>query len=293
MLHRAGAKKLIVVHLDHRLRGSASTTDARFVQKLAQKYGYPAHIAREDVKTLAAHQGISLELAARRARHACFAQAAHTHRTNRIYLAHHAEDQAETILQNLLRGTGPAGLCGMSGETPLKIGRRTLTLLRPLLSTRRAEIQAYAAEHQLKHREDASNTSRAHARNRIRHDLLPAAAQASGRDPIPAILRAFTHLREDTQYLQEITAENAKTVHLPEKKLSAPALRACPRPIARRLTKAWLQDAGISGITAAHISNIIALADPTAPASTNLPGGKRARRRARVLFIDSQSPSYE
>ena len=288
MLHRAGAEKLVVVHLDHRLRGRASTADARFVQKLAQKYGYPAHIAREDVKTLAADQGVSLELAARRARHTCFAEAARVHRTNRVYLGHHADDQAETILQNLFRGTGPAGLCGMSEETPLRVGRRTLTLLRPLLGTRRSEIEAYAAEHTLKHREDASNTSRAHARNRIRHDLLPAAAQASGRDPVPAILRAFGHLRDDTRFLEEITRETAQTVFLPDSKLSAPALRACPLPVARRIVKMWLQNAGISGVNASHITNILALTDPSGLSSTNLPGGKRARRRARVLFIDSQ-----
>ena len=240
------------------------------------------------MKTLAADQGVSLELAARRARHACFAKAARIHGTNRVYLAHHAEDQAETILQNLFRGTGPAGLCGMSEETPLKVGRRTLTLLRPLLRTRRGEIEAHAAEHQLKHREDASNNSRAHTRNRIRHDLLPAAAQASGRDPLPAILRAFAHLREDSQFLDAMAAQYATTVCLPDKKLSAPALCACPPPIARRLVKNWLESSEISNVSALHVSNVLAISDSSTQASTNLPCGKRARRRARVLLIDSQ-----
>src|SRR5690606_25021228 len=111
LLHRAGFSKVIVCHLDHRLRGRASTADARFVADLAAKLGMESEMGVAGVGKLARQTGESLETAGRRARHAFFAACARKWRCPRLLLAHHADDQAETVLWNLLRGS--RGATGM------------------------------------------------------------------------------------------------------------------------------------------------------------------------------------
>ncbi len=165
-----GRSNLVVCHLNHGLRGRDSGLDARFVRHLAQSLGLPCEIAKTDVAALAAENRLSLETAARQARHSFFLQAAAKYHTPHVFLAHHAEDQAETVLANACRGTGLAGLAGMK---PLQQLDNGLILHRPLLSWRRAEIDAYIATHRLRFRDDSSNTSPAHRRNRLRHDILP------------------------------------------------------------------------------------------------------------------------
>src|SRR5690606_34846884 len=114
LLHRHGFRDIVVCHLDHGLRGRASSGDARFVAALARRLGYPLETARADVGMLAAMSGSSAETAARHARHAFFAECSRKHRCPRLLLAHHFDDQAETILWNLLRGS--RGLTGMEAE---------------------------------------------------------------------------------------------------------------------------------------------------------------------------------
>lgn len=103
----------IIAHLNHQLRGEDSEGDAQFVQAFAVQRGAPCEIGHADVKVLAESRKVSIEVAARDARYTFLAGVAMKHGANRVALAHHADDQAETVLLRLLRGTGPAGLRGM------------------------------------------------------------------------------------------------------------------------------------------------------------------------------------
>ena len=118
-LHAHGFKKVIAVHLDHRLRAESSG-DAEFVRKFATSLGVGCITGRTDVAALAKKEHLSIETAARRARHEFFARTAIEHACPRIFLAHHADDQVETFLHNLLRGAGPSGLSGMSAVSTLE-----------------------------------------------------------------------------------------------------------------------------------------------------------------------------
>ena len=164
---------LTVAHFDHGLRGEASRADAGYVSGVAHARGLPCLGGQAEALAEAARAtGESIEMAARTARYAFLARAAVAVGAGVIALAHHADDQAETVLLNLLRGTGVRGLSGMSALSPLA-GRADVLLWRPLLRVPRADLEVYASERGLEFRQDASNSDAHMLRNRIRHDLLP------------------------------------------------------------------------------------------------------------------------
>lgn len=273
-LHAAGRRKLTVVHLDHRLRGRVSTGDARFVARLAEQLGYPALIGRADARAYARDRGMSVELAARELRHVFFEACARRTRCRRVLLAHHADDQIETCLHRFLRGSGPAGLAGMRRETVL--GR--LTLIRPLLGVRRAEIDAYVAVHRLRFREDATNAEPTATRNRLRHEVLPLVERVIG--PPDAILRAAEIFAAEEEWM---AAEVAKFPLTGE--LAVPALRSQPLALQRRVIRRWLESADVP-VGFAEVERVRALLDGNGPAKVNLPEDRHARRRRGAIFLE-------
>ncbi len=164
-------RQLIVAHLNHGWRPEADD-DAEFVRKTAVSFNLPVHIQKIDTAALAAEHGWTLEEAGRNARYRFFADLARQHNAPVVAVAHNADDQAETVLMRLLRGAGTAGLGGMSPVAPLPFSPE-LTLIRPLLTVSRADIEAYCRQHHLQPRVDASNADTRFLRNRIRHELLP------------------------------------------------------------------------------------------------------------------------
>jgi tRNA(Ile)-lysidine synthase len=158
--------RLVVAHLNHGLRGVDSDGDEEFVARLAAGYGLPFCSQRADVAALSRISGISLEDAGRRARYAFLAEVARKEQATSIALAHHRDDQAETVLIRLLRGSGGSGLSAMASSAQGQ-------LKRPLLGISRAEIERYLKGRGLSHRTDASNFDTTILRNSIRHKLLP------------------------------------------------------------------------------------------------------------------------
>ena len=157
---------LIVAHLNHCLRGDESDGDQRFVQQLAAQYQLPCELRQVDVRQLARQQCLSLEEAGRTARYAFFDELKTRHHASAIAVAHHSDDQAETLLLRMLRGAGTTGLSAMAPRNPADI-------IRPLLGISRQELRTYLTGRQLTFREDSSNTDQTYQRNRIRHELLP------------------------------------------------------------------------------------------------------------------------
>ena len=279
-----GFRRLVVCHLDHGLRGAAARADARFAGRLADSLGLRFETDRVDVPTLARERKLSLETAAREARYGFFARAAGRRRCRTLFLAHHADDQAETFLFNLLRGAGPGGLAGMRPESKRTVGRRTLRVVRPLLAVWRTEIDDFLRKNHLRWREDRTNADPAHAtRNRLRLEVLPLLAAALGREVKPALWRAADLLAAEEAWLAELTASDAALpVELP-----LPSLAGQPLARQRRLLRAWLRAAGVPGVGYQEVETVRALLDKEGgPAKVNLPGGRHARRRAGVLFLE-------
>ena len=172
--------QLIVAHLDHGLRPE-SVEEAAFVKATTVAWGCRFHPKQVDVTKLAAENGWSIEEAGRNARYAFFAELAVQKRATAVLVAHHADDQAETVLMNLLRGAGLAGLSGMRTISPLP-GRPDLLLVRPLLKVSRREIEAYCETHDLRPISDESNTNPDFLRNRVRLELIPLLADLKPRN---------------------------------------------------------------------------------------------------------------
>jgi tRNA(Ile)-lysidine synthase len=282
LLHRlvaAGFKDLIVCHLDHALRPE-SAEDARFVAELAQRHDLEAVIGRQDVAARAKRQHQSLEIAGREARLGLFAQVARNRDCPRVFLAHHADDQVETFLFHLFRGSAGPGLSGMRPLSTQVIAGVTLQISRPLLSMWRKEVDAYVARHHLAYREDASNTDIRHTRNRLRHEIIPAIERTLGREIRRPIWRAAEILRAE----DELIASLISTQDFPTR-LNTSELRAQPLALQRRLLHAWLKMHPVPDIGYEEIEAVRALLT-SRTAKANLPAGWHARRRARELFLD-------
>jgi tRNA(Ile)-lysidine synthase len=282
-LHAHGFKKLIAVHLNHGLRAE-SGEDAAFVEKFAGSFGIDYVIGKADVAATAKQQRLSIETAARHVRHEFFARIAVARACPRIFLAHHADDQVETFLHNLLRGAGPSGLCGMSAVSTLEMHGTALLVARPLLGTWREEIDAYIARHKLPFREDESNADPRFTRNRLRHAAIPALTAALGRDVRAALLRTTELLRAEDEFL----SAQPELRGAPDT-LQVPLLRSLPLALQRRLIHLWLQRHNVRTVGFVEVESVRGLLDSRG-AKVNLPGGLCARRREKRIFIASQKP---
>ncbi len=268
--------RLIVCHLDHALRAE-SRAEALFVEEMAGRLGCEFVGRREKVTARAKREKCSIETAAREARYAFFAKVARARGVRRLFLAHHADDQVETFLFNLLRGSGAAGLGAMRATSM----RGDLEIVRPLLGVWREEIDAYIAEHGLEFCEDPSNADRRHTRNRVRHEIVPLLTEAFGREVRGALLRSAEILREEDAFLAalpELALAN-------EAELRVTEMRALPAAIQRRVLLAWLRARGIAEVGFEEVERVRALLTGRV-AKVNLPLGKHARRRSGRLFLE-------
>jgi tRNA(Ile)-lysidine synthase len=286
MLHLlvdAGFQNLVICHLDHQLRGKASNADARFVETLAKKIGLTCEIGRSDIRQRMKESGESMETAARHARHAFFADCATKHRCRKVLLAHHADDQAETVLWNLLRGSH--GLKGMREVQKILLpDRRTLELHRPLLALRHAELVGWLQERGHAWREDASNSEPVAVRNRLRNEVFPLMNEISGRDAVSAFVRAAADFSE----CESVIHEQLDSVNLldPQSRLHLPTLRKLGPTLQRAALRKFLSANSISNIDRRMIDQALAMLEPGGSAVLNLPSSKRLRRKEGRMWVE-------
>ena len=285
LLLECGFQNLIVCHLDHCLRGGESTGDARFVARLAEKLGLQSEIGSSDVKVRIKDHSESLETAARNARHEFFTECARKHRCRRVILAHHADDQAETVLWNLLRGSH--GLRGMREERGMTVAGIELRIIRPLLDVRHAALVDWLKAHRHRWREDASNLEAVAIRNRLRNEVFPLLDEISGKDAVAAFARGAHDAVERGNFENDLIRQ--ANVLDPQGRLHLPVLRSLAPYLQRAALHAYLADHGTPSIDRALIDRAMELMDPAAAACINLPGGNRLRRREARLWIDLEN----
>jgi tRNA(Ile)-lysidine synthase len=261
-LHETSAVARLEVclgHVNHGLRGAASDADQAAVEALAATLGAPCQVRHVDPATLRAGRGSrerpTLQEAARALRYAALHEIATAVRAERIATAHNADDQAETVLLRLLRGTGPDGLGGIPERSV--DGR----VVRPLLRTSRAEIEAHASAHGLQWREDASNASPGYARNRLRQRWLPGLTA----DFNPQLLRTIADLaeaqRRDAEWIADrVALEEATRFSLEGEwlRIDAKDWGATPEALARRLARRALLRCGAGrDVSRVHLERML------------------------------------
>jgi len=230
---------LTVAHLNHGIRTEADD-DATFVQSIAAARGIPFVLDQIDVPALAEANGESIEMAARRARYAFFADAARNAECTVIATAHTRDDQAETIVLNLARGTGVGALAGIPRCSALGPTR----LIRPLLDVTRHDVETYLREHSIPWREDASNTDTRFLRNRVRHHVMPMLESQLNPQIRDALLRCADIWGEEDRWLEALTKEALDSCRAEDDLLLKP-LRDLPTAARRRVLRRWLDQAGV------------------------------------------------
>ncbi len=272
----AGLCPVVFGHVHHGLRENADR-DASFVQELAAAMDVEFTVVRLDLQPLREREGFSLEQAARAGRHETLAREAARLDCDAVAMAHHMDDQAETVLVRILRGVGPGGLGAMAPSVPMPqaatSGGRQVMLIRPLLRFRREAVADFLAELGLSHREDESNRSTDYLRNRVRHELLPQLAAEYNPRLVESLadLARWARLESEPMgawaqtILQEVLlTRDAGTDHLV---LDAAALHAHPDALVTRVL--WMAYQKLQGPEATlgsrHIEELLGLLAKLAP----------------------------
>ena len=218
-------------HLDHMLRGEESADDARFVVQEAKRRGIPVEAGRIDVAKRREEAGVSIETAAREARLAFLKETAEKVGADKIALAHHQDDLAETVLMRLLRGAGAGGLAGMSPRR----GR----WIRPFLETPKAEIERFARGNGVPYRDDRTNADRSHLRNWTRHVALPILRERNPQAP-RALANAARTLAAENDLLKNMARDAYRAV-VRGGWINAGEYARLPTALQRRVARAYLK----------------------------------------------------
>ena len=285
--------RLVIAHVHHHLRGPAADADAAWVEQLGSQLGIKVHVGHVDAGAAKAVRASgSREAAARAARYEWLEAAAGDLGCSHLAVAHTADDQAETILHHVVRGTGLDGLRGMPASRPLS---DAVTLVRPLLEVTRGEVIAYLEHISQDSRHDATNDDLGHTRNRIRHELLPLLE----REFNPRVREALVRLARQAADVEAITAVAAETVleravldETPDTiRLDAEWLMSQPRPLVREcLKRLWIRSGwprgGLGFDDWERLADTVCGGPPIA-----LAGRIDVRRRANLVVISRQSPA--
>lgn len=298
--------EMTAAHLDHGLRGAGGAGDARWVESVARAYGFEWVVGRAAVSERAREARDNLEQAARRARYEFLASAARECGARAVHAAHTLDDQAETVLLRLLRGSGAEGLGGMAPERALEAGGE-LFLRRPLLTwARRTDTESYCRERGVEFRSDEMNDDERFARVRVRRRLLPLLSTFNPR-AAEALARTAALLREDSAALEGFAAvllEEARAefgTSSPEETTGTAArvwplkvealVRAAPA-LRRRALRLWLARArgDLRRLSRTHLHGVERLLEGTRGGRVaELPGGGRVERRRGLLHFHTET----
>ena len=190
--------EFVVAHCNFHLRGEESDGDEKFVREFAEKHGVQCYVKHFDTEQYSAEQGISIEMAARDLRYAWFEELRQQLDYDKIAVAHHADDQAETFFINLLRGAGLRGLKGMQPQNGV--------IIRPMLWASREQIHQYALENNITWREDHTNAETVYLRNKIRNQLLPVFDELH-LEARQGLYKSLEHLSSENELYRELLKE--------------------------------------------------------------------------------------
>lgn len=287
--------RLHVAHLNHQLRKEDADEDAAFVQAACDDLSLPCTIETRDIAARADKEGLGIEELARRERYLFFERVCLQAGAKTVAVAHHADDNAETILHRILRGTGLRGLAGIPQRRAISVAS-DIFVVRPLLHLTRKQIREYLADAGIAFREDMTNESNEPMRNRIRNVILPVLAKEVN----PQVSDALTRLGSQARWLEEFLGETVQrtfdTLIISRNDqmltLNADAIARKSRIVQTELVRLAYASFGLGEQDLAFnhlVSALDLIADPTSGRQTQLPGGMTIEKRYHQLIFSLPS----
>lgn len=274
VLHRWQGVDLSAVHVHHGLRGEEADRDAAFVTEQCAALGVPLTVHREDVASVARQGKIGLEEAGRRVRYAFYERMADESGFEHIATAHNADDQAETVLMNMVRGCGVDGLAGI----PAIRGR----IIRPLLCCTREEIEGFCNAMAIPYVTDSTNKDVDYTRNRCRHQLLPLLEQINP-EVKKSLFRLSKHAANDSDYLHTMAAVALDNAYRNESYITKEFMNQ-PEPVRRRMLIQILRRHDLNDFTQQHISAMEGVV-LSGQGSVDVPGGRVVVSQGRLAVL--------
>lgn len=282
------------VHLNHMLRGKEADEDTRYVEGFCERYNIPCTVKYVDINELSMQEGLSLEEAGRKARYELFRDTARRVGATKIALAHNMNDQAETVIMRIMRGTG---LDGLAGIRPVREG----LFIRPLLYTLRADIEKYCRDNKLDPRIDSTNLEPIYSRNKIRLELIPY-IKANYSPGIERSLSTMAELlREDKDFIDTYVDLVYSHMAIKEKDrilIDIEDFKRLHIAIKKRIVRRAIEDikGDLNGIESKHVDLILSAVDTgTTGAAVELPGHIKAKvsyKRLNIMNLSGKT-NYE
>ncbi|MBU8881399.1 tRNA lysidine(34) synthetase TilS [Bacillus sp. FJAT-29790] len=289
---------MVAAHVDHMFRGEESYAEAKFVQQFCEERNIPVEITRMNVPEYIAESGKSAQIASRECRYSFFEKVMKKHHLDYLALGHHGDDQVETILMRLTRGSTGDARAGMAFLRPFGKGQ----IIRPFLCVNRNEIENYCSENGLDPRRDPSNEKGIYSRNRFRKEIMPFLKKEN-----PQVHEHFQRFSEEIQsdeaFLQELTVQKMNKVMTKKTAeeiiINIEDFQAMPMPLQRRgiqLILNYLYQERPATLSALHIEKVISLMSSPHPSGTlDFPNGLhivRSYKKCKFLFHLHRVQSY-
>lgn len=268
--------KINVVHINHGIRGIEADEDAEYVEKLCLEHGVCCEVFKFDIPGIALQRGISLEEAGREVRYETFQKVCVEKNAQKIAVAHNLNDNAETILLSLFRGTGIKGLTGIKAKRN--------NIIRPLLCVERIEIEEYLKEKDISYRTDSSNLQEVYSRNKIRNTILPEVVKGVNSSAISHIVSAGKSLDEIEKFLESQTLKfyNGNVINIDNFMELDIVIKK------RIIRKAIEETAGkLKDITSTHVEDVLSLCGKEVGKYIMLPYGLQAVRTYSEIVIEN------
>ncbi len=260
---------LLAAHLNHGIRGEEADRDEELVRSCCETLGIPLSVRKLDIPAISKEKKTSLETQGRLERYAFFAELCEES-DSRIAVAHHMDDQAESIVMHIFRGCGMEGLLGMQS--------RNGAVIRPFLNVRKSEILEFCKDNSIPYREDSTNADPAYARNFWRNEIFPRIDRGVHMSPVEALNGLSSRIREENDYLEEVAGQAVPEV-LKDEGAEVDKLLTLPRPILRRVLRILAVNAfgDVVDMESCHWDAVMEILDPSGPArSLDLPRGRKA-----------------
>lgn len=275
---------LHIAHLHHGFRGVEADEDVRFVQAIGESLAIPVHIEHADIPSYIRKARLSKQAGAREVRYKFFNKVASEIKADRIALGHTADDQAETFLMRLIRGSGSHGLSGIPPVRGI--------IIRPLIEVYREEIKGFLSENDIRYRIDSSNLSAVYLRNKIRRELIPYLIKEYNPNIMETLMRNLNILREEDIFLTGYVESIYRALLVRESKgsiqMDAGKLSALAKPVRRRALRQAVESIAGEGavpVSFQHIEDSLSLLDSSEGGEIHLPGGIMVRRDGGAFWV--------